>query len=164
MSVKKKDRHVSSREALGKSRELVNYLLILTRPREFNKDGKQIQRPGLLGEGQPLQAFGLDLLRCGKSIHAACYEASEIYLKDKESLKARNEYHRQAIKYCDSIFRQIDLCIYQYARNNKKKMRSFKHLAILTKNVKSSIQDRINRDKLIFEHEYTQPVLKRRGR
>lgn len=40
MSVRKKDRHVSMNEALGKSRELMNYILILTRPREFDKDGK----------------------------------------------------------------------------------------------------------------------------
>jgi len=40
MSVKKKDRHVSKRECLGKSRELMNYILVLTRPREFDKDGK----------------------------------------------------------------------------------------------------------------------------
>ena len=40
MSVKKKDRHVSKCECLGKSRELMNYILVLTRPREFDKDGK----------------------------------------------------------------------------------------------------------------------------
>lgn len=164
MSVKKKDRHISRREALGKSRELVNYLLVLTRPREFDKDGKQIQKPGLLGEGQPLQAFGLDLLKCGKAIHAACYQASEIYLKDKETLETRNKYHNQAIEYCDSIFRQVDLCIFQYAKNNKAKRRSFEHLARLNRGVKSSIQDRMNRDKLIFEHKYIPPVMKRRGR
>ncbi len=164
MSVKKKDRHVSRREALGKSRELVNQILIITRPREFDKDGKQIHKPGLLGEGQPLQAFGYDLLKCGKGIHAACYQASEIYLKDKESLEARNKYHRQAIEYCDSIFRQIDLCIYQYAKNNKSKRRSFEYLARLTKNTKESIQDRVNRDKLIFQHKYTPQQSFRRGR
>ena len=164
MAVKKKDRHVSRREALGKSRELVNYLLILTRPREFDKDGKQVQKPGLLGEGQPLQAFGYDLLRCGKTIHAACYQASEIYLKDKKSLDQRNRYHQQAIECCDSIFRQIDLCIYQYARNNKDKRRSFEHLSRLTKIAKDSVKDRINRDKLIFENKYVAPKIRRRGR
>jgi hypothetical protein len=51
MSVKKKDRHISKRECLERSRELVSYLMILTRGREFNKDGKQIQKPGILGEG-----------------------------------------------------------------------------------------------------------------
>lgn len=76
MSVKRKDRHVSKNASLGKSRELMDYILILTRPREFDKDGNQIQRPGLLGEGQPLQAFGLDLIKCGKQIHACCYDAS----------------------------------------------------------------------------------------
>ena len=109
MSVKKKDRHVSKRECLGKSRELMNYILVLTRPREFDKDGKQIQKPGLLGEGQPLQAFGYDILTCGKRIHAACYDACEIYLKDEESLEARTKLHKQAIKYCDSLFRIIIL-------------------------------------------------------
>lgn len=164
MSVKKKDRHVSKSEALGKSRELMNYILILTRPREFDKDGKQIQKPGLLGEGQPLQAFGYDIIRCGKAIHAACYSANEIYLKDEETLKTRNDYHKNAEKYCDSIFRQVDLCIYEYARNNKKKRRSFEHLARLTRDVKISLQDRINRDKLIFEHKYVAQKSFRRGR
>lgn len=80
MSVKTKDRHKSKRECLQKSRELVNYILVLTRPREFDEFGKQVKKPGLLGEGQPFQAFGLDIIKCGKGIHAACYQASEIYL------------------------------------------------------------------------------------
>lgn len=164
LSVKKKDRHKSKRECLQKSRELINYILILTRPREFDKDGKQIRKPGLLGEGQPLQAFGYDLLRCGKNIHAECYQACEIYLKDELTLAQRNEYHRKAISFCDSIFRQIDLCIYQYALTNKKKRTSFEHLARLTKATKESLQDRMNRDKLIFEDKYESKKLHRRGR
>lgn len=164
MSVKKKDRHVSKRESLGKSRELMNYILVLTRPREFDKDGKQIQKPGLLGEGQPLLAFGNDILTCGKRLHGALYEASEIYLKDKQSLDDRTKLHKQAIEYCNSLFRLIDLCVYQYARNNKKKKRSFEHLARLNKATKESIQNRINRDKLIYEHEYKVPKMKRRSR
>ena len=164
MSVKKKDRHVSKRECLGKSRELMNYILILTRPREFDKDGKQIQKPGLLGEGQPLQAFGIDILTCGKRIHATCYDACEINLKDKQSLDDRTQLHRQAIRYCDSLFRIIDLCIFQYAKNNKKKRRSFEHLARLVKIQKDSLLDRINRDKLIYEQNYQRPIMKRRGR
>lgn len=142
MSVKVKDRHLSKQDCLYKARELVGYILVLTRPREFDKDGKQICKPGLLGEGQPLQAFGYDIIKCGKGIHACCYEACKINLKDKETLTKRNEYHNKAIEYCDSIFRQIDLCIYQYAQNSKKKRRSFEHLARLTKKVKESIQDR----------------------
>lgn len=154
MSVKKKDRHVSKSESLGKSRVLVNYILILTRPREFNKEGNQIKKPGLLGEGQPLQAFGYDLLKCGKGIHAACYQANKINIKNLDTLKERNKYHKLAIEYCDSIFRQIDLCIFQYAKNNKDKRKSFEHLAKLTKDMKESLQDRINRDNLIYEHNY----------
>lgn len=80
MSVKTKDRHISKRHSLYKARELMGYILVLTRPREFDKDGKQICKPGLLGEGQPLQAFGLDIIKCGKGIHACCYEASKINL------------------------------------------------------------------------------------
>lgn len=164
MSVKKKDRHVSQRECLGKSRELMNYILVLTRPREFDKDGKQIQKPGLLGEGQPLQAFGLDILTCGKRIHAACYQGCEIYLKDQQSLKERSVFFKQAISYCDSLFRLIDLCIFQYAKNNKKKQRSFEHLARLVRAQKLCLQDRLNRDKLIYEHTYQKPISRRRGR
>ena len=164
MSVKKKDRHQSKRECLQKSRELVNYILILTRPREFNQDGKQIRKPGLLGEGQPLQAFGYDLLKCGKTIHAECYQACEIYLNSKSTLEQREEYHKKAIAYCDSLFRQIDLCIYQYALNNKKKRSSFEHLARLTKATKDSLQDRMNRDQLIYEHRYSPQKVHKRGR
>lgn len=164
MSVKKKDRHVSKSESLGKSRELVNYILVLTRPREFDEDGKQIQKPGLLGEGQPLQAFGYDILTCGKRIHAACYDACGIYLKDAETLHSRTELHKRAIEYCKSLMRMIDLCIFQYARNNKKKRRSFEHLARLVKSQMDSLYDRMNRDKLIFEDKYKTPKIKRRGR
>ena len=42
MSVKVKDRHLSKQDCLYKARELVGYILVLTRPREFDKDGKQI--------------------------------------------------------------------------------------------------------------------------
>ena len=164
MSVKTKDRHISKRHSLYKARELMGYILVLTRPREFDKDGKQICKPGLLGEGQPLQAFGLDIIKCGKGIHACCYEASKINLKDKDTLTKRNEYHNKAIEYCDSIFRQIDFCIFQYAQNSKKKRRSFEHLARLTKVTKEAIQDRKNRDKLILEHSYKQTKSFRRGR
>lgn len=139
MSVKVKDRHVSKRECLQKSRVLMDYILVLTRPREFDKDGKQIHKPGLLGEGQPLQAFGIDLLKCGKGIHAACYQAAEIYLNSEDTLKARNKYHEQALAYCDSILRQVDLCIFQYARTNKKKRNSFEHLARLCYDLKKSL-------------------------
>lgn len=142
----------------------MNYILILTRPREFDQSGKQIQKPGLLGEGQPLQAFGYDLLKCGKAIHADCYQACEIYLDSKETLEKRNDYHKKALTYCDSIFRQIDLCIFQYARSNQKKRKSFEHLARLTKATKESLYDRINRDKLIYEHRYRPEPLHRRGR
>ena len=164
MSVKVKDRHISKKAALEKSRTLMEYILVLTRPREFDKDGKQICKPGLLGEGQPLQAFGIDLLKCGKTIHACCYEASRINLKDKNTLDERNKYHRQAIQYCDSIFRQIDLCIFQYARSNKKKRRSFEHLARLTHETKRTLQDRMNRDNLIYLHKYIPEKSYRRGR
>lgn len=164
MSVKVKDRHLSKKAALEKSRALMDYILVLTRPREFDKDGKQICKPGLLGEGQPLQAFGIDIIKCGKTIHACCFEASKINLKNKETLEIRNKYHKQAVQYCDSIFRQIDLCIYQYARNNKKKRRSFEHLARLTADLKKTLQDRMNRDNLIYMGQYDPAVSYRRGR
>lgn len=164
MSVKSKDRHVSKNDVLQKARVLMNQILVLTHPREFNHDGKQIKKPGLLGEGQPLQAFGLDIIKCGKSIHACCYQASKIYLKNKDTLDARRGYYLQAIEYCDSIFRQIDLCIFQYAKNSTKKRKSFEYLARLTMQMKQSLQDRLNRDKLIYEQNYTPQKSHRRGR
>lgn len=39
MSVKVKDRHISKQHCLYKARELMGYILVLTRPREFDKDG-----------------------------------------------------------------------------------------------------------------------------
>lgn len=164
MSVKVKDRHVSKQECLEFSRNLMSQILILTRPREFNKDGKQIYKPGPLGEGQPLQAFGYDLLKCGKGIHASCYQACQIYLHDKGTFDKRTIYHKQAIELCDSILRQIDLCIFQYAKNNKKKRRSFEYIARLTYKLKQSLQDRMNRDHLIYLRNYTSDRHYRRGR
>lgn len=157
MAVKKKDRNVSKNDVLNKTRVLVEYILVLIRPREFDKDGNQIQKPGKLGEGQPLQAFGLDIFKCGKGIHAACYQASKIYLKDEESLNARRELYDKALDYCRAIFQLDDLCIYTYARNNKAKRQSFRHLAYLTKQMKDSINDRKNRDVMIYNHCYSAP-------
>lgn len=98
MSVKVKDRHISKQECLEKSRKLMEYILILIRPAEYDKDGNMIKKPGLLGVGQPLQAFGYDLIKCGKNIHTSCYETCNIYLKDKETLTKRNDYHNKAIE------------------------------------------------------------------
>lgn len=164
MSVKVKDRHVSHNACLEDARKLVEQILVLTRPREFDKDGKQRTKPGLLGEGQPLQAFGLDILKCGKCIHAACYEASKVYLKNEETLEKRRKFYKQAIEYCNSILRQLDLCIFTYARNSKHKRRSFEYICRLTYALKISIQDRMNRDKLIYEHNYSTSPSVRRGR
>ena len=154
MSVKKKDRHISKNDCLMQARELVKYILVLIRPREFDKDGKQIRKPGHLGEGQPLQAFGLDIFNCGKRLHGACYQASKIYLHDEKTLHERAELYQQAIEYCDSIFRLLDLCIYTYGETNKKNKNSFEHCARLNLAVKRSIQERLNRDKMIYDHCY----------
>lgn len=165
MSVKKKDRHISMNEPLGKARTLMNQILLLTHPREFDSQGKQIRKPGLLGEGQAFQAFGLDILNCGKRLHAVCYQAGTINLRDKESFETRTKYHKDAIAYCDSIFRLLDICTFQYANKSQKKKKTFFCVAKLTKEVKSSIQERMNRDKLIYEDKYIAPKRNyRRGR
>lgn len=77
-------------------------------------------------------------------------------LKDMDTLTQRREYFQKGIEYCDVILRLTDLCIYQYALNSAKKQRSFEHLAKLTRDVKISIKDRINRDNLIYEQKYAQ--------
>jgi len=152
-------------EPLGKSRTLINQILLLTHPREFDSQGKQTRKPGLLGEGQAFQAFGLDILNCGKRLHAACYQAGKTTLRDKESFELRTQHHKDALAYCDSIFRLLDICTFQYASKSQKKKKSFFHVAKLTKDVKSSIQDRMNRDKLIYENKYIAPKRNyRRGR
>lgn len=163
MSVKKKDRHKSNQEPLEKSRRLVEQILILVRQAEYDESGKRIHKAGILGEGQPLQVFGLDLIRSGKRIHAKCYEGCKIYLKDKQSWKMRRMYFKEAIEQCDSIFRQLDLCISQYGSSQKKR-KSFEYLARLTKEAKESIQDRLNRDNLIYQHNYHDEIIHRRGR
>ena len=154
MAVKKVDRKLARLEPLYKARDLFNYILTLTHPAEYNKDGKRTRRSGILGEGQPLQVFGYDIITCGKKIHANCYEASEIRLKNKETLGEKNKYYKEAIKYCDCILRLVDLCIAQYAQENKRKFKSFMHLAELTKISKDSIKERMNKDKLIYEQQY----------
>lgn len=165
MSVKKKDRHVSKQEATQKSRKLVHQLLILIHPEEYDKTGKVIRKAGLLGKGQPFQVFGLDILRSGKLVHSYCYQASQINLKDKSTLDRRNEYHHKALDQCRSILRQLDLCIFEYASKSKKKRKSFGYVAYLVNDVILSIQDRLNRDKLIYEQGYKEkPVKVRRYR
>ena len=165
MSVKKKDRHVSKQEATQKSRKLVHQLLIITRPEMYDKTGKVIRKAGLLGKGQPFQVFGLEILHLAKLIHSYCYQASQINLKDKATLDKRNEYHKKALEQCYSILRQLDLCIFEYAQKSKKKRKSFGYVAYLTSDTVSSIQDRLNRDKLIYEQGYKEkPVKVRRYR
>lgn len=102
MAVKKVDRKLARLEPLYKARDLFNYILTLTHPAEYDKDGKRTRRSGILGEGQPLQVFGY----CGKKINTN----SEIRLKNKETLEAKDKYHKEAIQYCDCILRLVDLC------------------------------------------------------
>lgn len=154
MSVKKKDRHKSNQEPLEKARKLVEQILILVRQAEYDESGKRIHKAGILGEGQPLQVFGLELIRSGKKVHAECYQGCKVYLKDKQSLKERRMYFKEAIECCDSIFRQLDLCIFQYGTSQKKR-KSFEYLARLNKDTKASIQDRLNRDNLIYQDLYS---------
>ncbi len=151
MSVKKKDRHLSRSECLNRARILVHQVMILTRPMIINDDGTKT-KPGILGDGQAFQSFGSDLLRSAKAIHAYCYRGVDIYIKTKEDLDKRNEYFKKAIEQCDSILRLLDLCIFQYARKNKRKMRSFAYVCQLSKNVKSGIQERMNLDNMILQH------------
>lgn len=164
MSVKKKDRHQAASEPLEFSRQLTHQALILTHAREFDETGKQIRKPGILAEGQPFFAFGKDCLDLSKRIHAKCYEALSIKLRNQETLEQRTKLHDQAVEYCKSILRLMDLCIYEYGENNKKKKKSFTYFSKLAYNTMKSIQDRINRDKLICEHEYHITIHHRRGR
>lgn len=154
MSVKKKDRHYANNDPLNHARKLMDYILILTRPRQFDENGEKIKKAGWLGEGQPLQAFGIDFLSLSKKIHAKCYNACHTTLKNKETLDYRTEQLRKALEYCDSIYRQLDYCIFHYGSNNKKKYRSFTHCARLVKELKDAIYTRLNKDKLIYEQKY----------
>ena len=151
MSVKKKDRHLSRSECLNRARKLVLQVMILTRPAIQNDDGT-ITKPGILGTPIEFQSFGNDLLRCAKGVHGQCYQAVDIYIKTQDDLDKRNKHFKLAIEYCDSILRLLDLCIFQYAKNNKRKKRSFAFVALLTKNVKDGIYQRMNLDNMILQH------------
>lgn len=151
MSVKKKDRHLSRSECLNRARKLVQQVMILTRPLIQNEDGTQT-KPGILGAGQPYYAFGIDLFNSAKAVHSYCYQGVEIYIKDQETLNSRNEYFKKAIQYCDSMMRLLDLCIFQYARTNKRKMRSFVYVASLIKDVKDCLYQRMNLDNMILQN------------
>ena len=151
MSVKKKDRHLSRSECLNLARKLVMQVMTITRPEIKNDDGKVI-KPGILGTGQAFAAFGADLLRSSKAVHANCYQAVQIYIKDAETLRQRNEFFKKAIEQCDSMLRQLDLCIFQYARKNKKKQKSFGYVAKLVHDMKQGIYTRMNLDNLILQH------------
>jgi hypothetical protein len=83
----------------------MEYVLILTRPRTFNHEGKQTMKPGILGEGQAYQIFGFDIIKCAKAIHAKAYQASQVNIKNLETLQTKNVFHKEAIEYCDSILR-----------------------------------------------------------
>jgi predicted metal-binding transcription factor (methanogenesis marker protein 9) len=92
MSVKKKDRYVSKLETLEKSRTLMDYLLTLTRPTEYDDTGKQIMKAGLLGEGQAFTIFGADMVKCGKMIHSCCYQATQLNLNEKNYEEIQKYY------------------------------------------------------------------------
>lgn len=151
MSVKKKDRHLSRSECLNLARNLTMQVMTITRPAIQTDDGKII-KPGILGTGQAFTAFGADLLRSAKAVHANCYQAVQIYIKDAETLRQRNEFFKKAIEQCDSMLRQLDLCIFQYARKNKKKRKSFAYVAKLVFDAKQGMYTRMNLDNLILQH------------
>lgn len=135
------------------SRKLVHQVLILVRPAQILDDGSKL-KAGILGEPYYYSAFGSSILFSAKAAHGQCYAACKIHLKDLNTLKQRTEYFRKAIEYCDSILRELDLCIFEYGKNNKKKRNSFMYVAKLTDNFRTSILDRINKDNLIYQQNY----------
>ena len=133
MAVKKVDRELARLDPLYKARDLFNYILTLTHPAEYDKDGKRTRRSGILGEGQPLQVFGYDIITCGKD---SCQQLRGKWdkTKNKETLEAKNKYHKEAIKYVIAYYGLLF-----YAQENKRKLKSFMHLAELAKISKDSI-------------------------
>ena len=154
MAVKKKDRHQARNDCLAKCRKIVEQALLLTRPPVYNsKTGKRVRRAGKLGEGQPFQVFGLDIMRCSKNAHGACYDASNVHLKDEDTLNRRTEYHEKAIEQLRCILRLLDLCIFEYG-TSKEKRKSFYFMAKIVNEGIDSIKDRINRDNIIYRTKY----------
>ena len=154
MSVKKKDRHLAKNDSLNHTRKLINQVLILTRPYQKFPDGTCI-KPGILGNPQYFQMFGANIVKYSKLIHTNVYLGIKTKLKNKESLEKRKEYFTNALNYCDIVLQDLDLCIYNYAQNNKKKKKSFEYVANLTYTVKKSLKDRINRDKILYDRYYS---------
>ena len=155
MAVKAKNRHQARNDCLSKCRIVMHQSLILTRPPIYNAKGKLVRRAGKLGVGQPFQIFGVDIVRCIKTAHGACYEASKIHLRDKETLTQRITLHEKAIEQLRSILRQLDFCIFEYG-TSKDKRKSFNYMGKITNEAISSIYDRINRDNLIYKQKYQQ--------
>lgn len=152
MAVKKKDRKVSENSYLNDARALVKQIAILTRGPEVLEDGRT-SKPGLLGNSRDFQAFGCNLLNSSKRAHGCAYQASKTHLKDLKTLETRAEFYYKSIAYCDSMLRELDLCKFMH-QNSKKKTNSLNYVVKLVYTLKQSLQDRINRDKLIYEQQY----------
>lgn len=153
MAVRKSQRKVSGKESLQKARELVNYALILTKSSELKTNGKY-SKPGILGDNQKFSLFGSEIFNCARRVHALCHKACYIRIKDKETWELKTKLFNQALSYCDTIFSDIDFCIYKYFSTNKQNMRKMEHLSKLTREIKRSIQERITKDKYIFLNYY----------
>jgi hypothetical protein len=138
MSVKTADRHLSKVAYLNDARKLVLQVLVLTRPSKQKANGKY-NSPGALGSQYLYSAFGASILDSAKRVHGNCFAASEIEVRTKEDLDKVNKFFDAAIGYCDSILRELDLCI--FVVQSEKKRNSYWYLADLARACKLSIEE-----------------------
>lgn len=163
LAVKKKDRKLAKNDSLNHSRRLVNQVLIITRPRQQNPDGTY-SKPGILGNPHHFQVFGANIIKFAKLVHLNTQLGHQIKIKDEKTYLQRKEYFTNAINYCDVVLQDLDLCIFHYASNNKKKRKSLEYVAKLTYTTKQSLYDRINRDKMIYNTHYSPDSKKSRNK
>lgn len=135
------------------ARRAMSQALIIGHPEEYNNKGQKIRRAGVLGKGQAYTIFGSDIIRNAKLAHGLCYSASKIHLKDEETLNKRVEKHEKAIEYCRSTLRQLDFCLREYGRTESKR-RSINYMSKIAFDMIKALQDRINRDRLIYKQHY----------
>ena len=148
MFVKKKDRNISAKESLNRSRTLFQQVLTLTRMKTLKVDGTWT-RNGILGYGQAYDVFGKDFIISAKEIHSLCYQGCNIKLDSKETFDRRRKFFNEAIELCDKIMREIDLCLFMYGTTNHKR-RSISYVGKLAKDVKNSLVQRKQLDTSIL--------------
>lgn len=163
ISVKKNKRKASKTECLLKARELVYYVLTITKPRIQQEDGKYT-KAGVLGTTYFYHAFGNDLFESSKAVHANALAALDIRFKNKKQYEQRRAYLERAVQYCNSMLRVIDLCKFEPNLQSKRRRKAVNHLANLVYETKKKLNYRIENDRDIFQNQQSGKYKRKRNR